>query len=116
MSTYLGMNRNTGSAVGDIAHIEQSIADILTTPIGSRLQRRDYGSLVFYLLDDPHNPATQLKTLSAIYSAVLKWENRVRLTAVTLDASEGKSSVKLTGNLVGGGAFSSLIMLTERTA
>uniref|UniRef100_UPI0026076D20 ATPase domain-containing protein n=1 Tax=uncultured Sphingobium sp. TaxID=316087 RepID=UPI0026076D20 len=32
------------------------VRDILTTPIGSRLMRRDYGSLIPELIDQPANP------------------------------------------------------------
>lgn len=34
------MNRSTGAALATSAHISQSIGDILTTPIGSRVMRR----------------------------------------------------------------------------
>ena len=41
------MNRFTGEKItSETEHIKQSIADILLTPIGSRLQRRDYGSRI----------------------------------------------------------------------
>lgn len=40
-----GMSRETGKALDEAAHISQSIRDILTTPVGSRLMRRTYGSL-----------------------------------------------------------------------
>jgi len=43
---YLGMNSDTGEAITDIDHIRQSMRDILMTPEGSRLQPRDYGSLL----------------------------------------------------------------------
>ncbi|HEN3606819.1 TPA: baseplate assembly protein, partial [Yersinia enterocolitica] len=42
---YLGMSRNTGQTITDADHISQSIADILITPVGSRVMRRAYGSL-----------------------------------------------------------------------
>mgnify|MGYP001011582365 CR=1 FL=1 len=43
---YLGMNRSDGLTVTDLEHISQSIGDILRTPVGSRVMRRDYGSLL----------------------------------------------------------------------
>ncbi|CRY18829.1 phage baseplate assembly protein [Yersinia enterocolitica] len=48
---YLGMSRNTGRAITDADHISQSIADILITPVGSRVTRRTYGSLLSELID-----------------------------------------------------------------
>ncbi|EXU76011.1 baseplate assembly protein, partial [Erwinia mallotivora] len=50
---YLGMNRDTGEAVTDIDHIRQSVRDILITPEGSRVARREYGSLLSRLTDQP---------------------------------------------------------------
>ncbi|HIH7570978.1 TPA: GPW/gp25 family protein, partial [Yersinia enterocolitica] len=44
-ATYLGMNRHAGQTITDADHISQSIADILITPVGSRVMRRTYGSL-----------------------------------------------------------------------
>ncbi|EDJ4804012.1 baseplate assembly protein, partial [Salmonella enterica] len=43
---YMGMNRNTGLAISDSEHIGQSMRDILLTPVGSRVMRREYGSLL----------------------------------------------------------------------
>ncbi|MGD7246543.1 GPW/gp25 family protein, partial [Ralstonia pseudosolanacearum] len=51
-----GMNSSTGRAIADRPHLAQSIGDILTTPIGSRVMRRDYGSEVPDLIDQPLNP------------------------------------------------------------
>ena len=54
----MGMNAATGRALSGLDHIRQSIAEILTTPIGSRLMRRRYGSEVPELIDQPLNSAT----------------------------------------------------------
>ena len=39
----IGMDARSGAFSDDLAHLRQSIADVLTTPIGSRVQRREYG-------------------------------------------------------------------------
>lgn len=75
----LGMNAYTGRSIEDIAHIQQSIRDILTTPIGSRLMRRDYGSLLPELIDQPLNGATLLRAYSATVMALMKWEPRIKI-------------------------------------
>jgi phage baseplate assembly protein W len=36
-----GMSRFTGRSLGGDAHLRQSVADILATPLGSRVMRRD---------------------------------------------------------------------------
>ena len=46
-----GMHMGTGRAVADIEHLRQSISDILTTPMGTRIERRTYGSMVPDLID-----------------------------------------------------------------
>ncbi|CNF68576.1 GPW/gp25 family protein [Yersinia enterocolitica] len=95
---YIGMNRNTGLHIDDIDHIRQSIADILITPVGSRVMRRAYGSLLSELIDQPQNPALRLQIMAASYSAILRWEPRVKLTGITFDTTfDGKMVVDITG-------------------
>lgn len=77
-----GMNSTTGRSLGDLSHIQQSIRDILTTRIGTRTMRRTYGSIVPELIDQPTNPATQLRLMSATVMAVIRWEPRVMITKV----------------------------------
>ena len=77
-----GMHMGTGRAVADLDHLRQSISDILTTPVGTRLERRTYGSLVPDLIDHPDNNASQVRLFSAVASALLRWEPRFRLTRV----------------------------------
>lgn len=78
------MNRHTGRALDEDAHIRQSIRDILTTPIGSRVMRRDYGSLIPDLIDQPTNPANRLRLIAATVMAIINWEPRVQVTSATL--------------------------------
>lgn len=68
------MNRHTGRRIEGMEHLRQSVADILSTPIGSRVMRRDYGSLVPALLDQPDNNATQARLRAAVASALMRWE------------------------------------------
>ncbi|EEV5914885.1 baseplate assembly protein [Escherichia coli] len=84
---YLGMNRSDGLTVTDLEHISQSIGDILRTPVGSRVMRRDYGSLLASMIDQPQTPALELQIKVACYMAVLKWEQHrlgrdIRLSAI----------------------------------
>lgn len=83
----MGMDARTGKALDDIAHLQQSIADILTTPLGSRIGRRDYGSLLPALIDQPFNAVTQLKLFGATATALMRWEQRIRITRVSLAPS-----------------------------
>lgn len=94
----IGMNAFNGQAVGALAHIRQSLTDILTTPIGSRIMRRDYGSAIPELIDQPLNGTTQLRIYAATAYAVQRWEPRLRLSGVQLDYSaQGIANLLLEG-------------------
>lgn len=82
-----GMNAKNGRAMAPLAHIEQSVADILTTPIGSRVMRRDYGSLLPELIDQPLNGPTALRAYAATVVALMKWEPRIRVQQITRQVS-----------------------------
>ena len=84
----VGMSRHNGSALDGLDHIRQSIADILGTPIGSRVGRRGYGSLVPDLIDQPMNAANILRIFAATAVAISRHENRVRLRNVGLSAGD----------------------------
>ena len=95
---YQGMNRNTGFGISDTEHISQSMRDILLTPVGSRVMRREYGSLLSALIDMPQNPALRLQIMVACYSAIQKWEPRIRLTAINFETGDaGETYVDITG-------------------
>lgn len=104
---YLGMNSATGLSLSDAGHISQSVRDILITPIGSRVMRRDYGSLLSALIDQPDNPALRLQIMAACYMAILKWEPRIRLTTISFESAiAGELFVDITGVRTGNGGAS----------
>lgn len=95
---YMGMNRNTGLGISDSEHISQSMRDILLTPVSSRVMRREYGSLLSALIDMPQNPALRLQIMVACYSAIQKWEPRIRLTSISFERGDtGEMYVDITG-------------------
>ncbi|ADO47399.1 GPW/gp25 family protein [[Enterobacter] lignolyticus] len=95
---YIGMDRGNGLTIGDTRHISQSVSDILRTPIGSRVMRRNYGSLLSELIDQPQTPALELQIMVACYMAVLQWEPRVTLNTVTTERHfDGRMVVNLEG-------------------
>lgn len=109
-----GMSRQTGARLDGEAHLAQSIADILTTPIGTRLARRDYGSLLPELLDQPVTPALLLRLYGATAVALSRWEPRLRLTRVTLETGDqpGHRVLHLEGQRRNAPARTSLVRLT----
>ena len=42
MTLYSGMNNTSGKVITDIDHLRQSVRDILLTPQGSRIARREF--------------------------------------------------------------------------
>lgn len=80
--SWLGMNASAGERIEGLEHIAQSIRDVLTTPIGSRLMRRDYGSNIPDLIDQPTNGATLMRLSAATVIALRRWEPRVRITRI----------------------------------
>lgn len=78
------MSRTTGKIVGELDHIKQSIHDILTTPIGERIARREYGSIIPDLIDQPINDVLILQLYSAIYTSISKWENRISIEKIAV--------------------------------
>jgi len=94
----LGTDAKTGKALTGIAHLRQSVADILSTPIGSRVLRRTYGSQLFQLIDSPMNRSTVMDLIAATADALQRWETRINLTQVTVASSRpGAVTLDITG-------------------
>ena len=49
----IGLNSHKGKRLDGLSHLHQSIRDILTTRRGTRVMRRDYGSRLPELVDNP---------------------------------------------------------------
>lgn len=81
------MNAATGRPLEGDAHLAQSIADVLMTPIGSRVMRRDYGSLLPELIDQPFNGATRVRLYGAAATALARWEPRLRVTRLAISSA-----------------------------
>jgi phage baseplate assembly protein W len=82
-----GTDATTGKPLSGVDHLRQSITDILTTPTGSRVMRRDYGSDLFSLADAPMNQSTLTRIYAATVSAIRKWEPRLRVTQVSVSSA-----------------------------
>ena len=97
----MGMNALNGRSLTGLEHLKQSIADILNTPIGSRVMRRDYGSKLFSLIDAPLNRGTLVDIYAATAEALMKWEARLVVSAVDITSAQlGQITLKITGKYV----------------
>lgn len=95
-----GLNRHTLRPLAGTAHLGQSIQDILTTPIGSRVLRRNYGSDLPLLIDAPINGETMIDVFQATAEALDIWEPRLALERVEITATvAGKLDLALTGTV-----------------
>lgn len=82
---------STGARLDELADIRQSIGIIVTTPIGTRVMRRDFGSLLFDLIDSPATPKGALRVIAATADAIERWEPRVRFRSATVvPAGDGR--------------------------
>ncbi|PPD36017.1 MAG: phage baseplate protein [Methylomonas sp.] len=91
-----GINNTTGKALDGIEHLKQSIRDILRTPIGTRVMRRDYGSRLFDLIDAPMNSQTIIDIVAATADALDRWEPRLLLERVILNSGSDSGRINLT--------------------
>ena len=96
------MSRYTGlSLQSEAEQIRQSIQDILTTPIGSRVMRRTYGSLLPKMIDAPFNEITRLQLYAATATALIQWEDRINLESISVEfVEQGKFILDLGLTLV----------------
>ena len=110
----IGASASNGRSLGGMAHLGQSIGDILMTPLGSRVMRRDYGSLLPELIDQPFNDATRMRLFGATALALMRWEPRIRLIRVQLfqGASPGSYTLDLDCVLVDANKSSDYTRLT----
>jgi len=46
-----GMNAATGEVITGVPYLRQRLADVINTPLGSIVGRRDFGSMLFELID-----------------------------------------------------------------
>lgn len=92
----IGTDSATGKHLSGLDHVRQSITDILTTPLGSRVFRRDYGSNLFSLIDAPLNAATLVQMYAATAEALAKWEPRILVQKVGAERLDsGAIEIKL---------------------
>lgn len=118
MTALTGINAATGAVLSGDNHLVQSITDIVTTPLGSRIMLRDYGCLLFDLLDRAMNRATLLLGAMAVTIALARWEPRIAVRQVTIGGNfaAGQAVLNITGNRtdVAGNALTTLTIPLTR--
>lgn len=79
-----GMCRHTGRRLDGWDHIKQSLEVLFTTRLGTRLERRPFGSAVPELQDRPTTPETVADYFVAVAEAIDQYEPRVELRGFQL--------------------------------
>jgi len=79
-----GMCRETGRRLSGWDHIRQSLDVIFTTRVGTRVERRSFGSVAPELQDKPATDDTILDHYVAIAEAIDQFEPRVELQGFEL--------------------------------
>lgn len=100
MAESSGISSSLGAPLTDWEHVQQSVRKILTTPLGSRVMRRDFGSELFDLVDRKMTARAVLAVYAAAAMAISRWEPRFRLTEAALveAAPNGRVTFALFGS------------------
>lgn len=78
----IGMDRRTGKPLTGLDHLRQSIEDILSTPLGSRRMKPEYGSNLRRYVDLPVNEGWKSAVQAEVARALQRWEPRVDLKRI----------------------------------
>lgn len=96
MADSTGVSAASGAVLTGWAHVQQSISKILTTPIGSRVMRRDFGSDLPDLVDKKMIQRNVLAVYSAAATAIARWEPRFRMRGGAVSRADSDGVLALT--------------------
>ncbi len=97
-----GMCEKTGNIITGIDHVRQCLSRIILTLIGTRIQRRAFGSDFFKFVSAAGNEETRLKLVTVIAQSILKWEPRIKLSRVLFQLNmDGNCNIELIGSYDG---------------
>lgn len=119
MIAALGMHPATGRRLTGLDHIRESIRQILTTPIGSRIERRDFGSRLPDLIDAPLNATTRLQAIAASAEAILRWEPRIAIERINIEQASNAPArlvIEIEATVVESGEAATLEVFVGGTA
>jgi phage baseplate assembly protein W len=98
----IGLDRRTGQPLAGQAHLRQSIEDILSTPLGSRRMRPEYGSQLRRFVDLPVNEGWKSAVQAEVARSLQRWEPRLKLERVRVVAVVGgQVTLQLSGEYLG---------------
>jgi hypothetical protein len=95
-NNYNGTSNDDGKPLGGSEHLHQSISDILSTRLNTRVMLRQYGSRLPELVDNPMNELTKVELFAATAIALETWEPRFKLGRVYIESATADGKVVLT--------------------
>lgn len=102
MQALTGVNRQSGYPLSGYEHLKQSITDILTTPVGSRVMRPEYGSHLPRMVDLPVNKGWISAVQAEIARSIGRWEPRLKLSRVNVQSViDGRVNMVIYGDYQG---------------
>ena len=102
MQALTGMDRHTGRPITGVAHLKQSIGDILSTRKGTRRERPEYGSDIPRMVDLPVTRGWISTVQAEAARAIGRWEPRITLSRVTvLSVLDGCVTFRIQGAYMG---------------
>lgn len=95
-----GTDNTTGQYLSGLDHLRQCVADIITTPLNSRVMTREYGCGLFDLVDHPVTGEFNVRVVESVHLALTRWEPRLQVGKVTVTGSpDGVLDITLTGRI-----------------
>ncbi|WP_182417148.1 GPW/gp25 family protein [Bartonella sp. HY038] len=96
----LGFGRNRIETLDGFDHVRQSLAILFSTPLNSRVMRRDFGCELQDLIDRPLSDQIILAAYSAIVTACALWEPRYQISncSITNSNEAGQVAILLKGD------------------
>lgn len=89
-----GLKKTIGvSITEDVDKVNSSIYFILSTQIGERAMRRDFGSGLREMVFSPNDPAFDSQIEFIVNTSIEKWERRIIVNTVLIDRSMRKDGV-----------------------
>lgn len=100
----LGMDNQTGIHKDGFAYLKQRVQDILSTPLGSRVMRREYGSNLYKRIDNPANGDLVANIYADCVTALYKFEPEFELLRVNIvSITKGRVLLDLEGRYLANG-------------
>ena len=83
------------SIIGGYSIIEQSIMDILSTPVGTRLFLPEYGSRLHEMLFEPNDEVLLGIGRMLISESLAKWEQRTKFIDISVEQDNDWISIRI---------------------